>query len=101
MSLVHDKQQEIQELCRAFGVRRLDVFGSVTNHSFDPARSDIDFVVEFLPCDPKTHYEYYFGLLEALELLFNRHIDLVEYPSLRNPYFIEMLEASRETVYAA
>jgi len=100
-ALLKEKQQEIYDLCRTFLVRRLDVFGSVTSQTFDPSRSDIDFVVEFLPCDSKTHYECYFGLLEGLEQLFTRKVDLVEYPSLRNPYFVQALEASREGIYAA
>ncbi len=101
ISLLEQKQKEMVVLCRTFRVLRLDVFGSVTNQRLDPTHSDIDFVVEFLSCDPKTHYECYFGLLEGLEQLFGRQVDLVEYPSLRNPYFIQALEASRESVYAA
>ncbi len=101
IALLEEKQKEIVDLCNTFRVLRLDVFGSVTNHTFDPTHSDIDFVVAFLPCDTKMHYECYFGLLEGLEQVFERQVDLVEYSSLRNPYFIQSLEASRENVYAA
>jgi len=37
----------LTELCRRFGVRRLDLFGSAATGHFDPARSDLDFLVEF------------------------------------------------------
>lgn len=40
-------REEIARLCRAFGVKRLAVFGSATTDRFDPDRSDVDFLVEF------------------------------------------------------
>jgi len=42
-------REELRELCRRFHVRRLDLFGSATGDDFDPARSDLDFLVEFEP----------------------------------------------------
>jgi uncharacterized protein with HEPN domain len=39
----------IAELCRRFGVRRLDLFGSAATGRFDPGSSDLDFLVEFEP----------------------------------------------------
>lgn len=47
MSELDENLGEISRLCRQFGVKRLDVFGSVATEAFDPARSDIDFVVDF------------------------------------------------------
>ena len=37
------------EFCRARGIRKLSLFGSVLRADFDPARSDVDVLVEFLP----------------------------------------------------
>ena len=37
----------LAELCRRFHVRTLDVFGSAVTGRFDPARSDLDFLVQF------------------------------------------------------
>lgn len=101
MSVVNEKQDAIQMLCQRYHVQRLEVFGSVTGEAFDPSCSDIDFVVEFECCSPAVHYECYFGLLEGLEKLFDRHVDLVEYALLRNPYFRETVDETREVVYAA
>ena len=42
-------REELEELCRRFHVRRLDLFGSAASDGFDPARSDLDFLVEFDP----------------------------------------------------
>ena len=41
-------------LCRRHGVARLDVFGSAARGvDFDPARSDVDLLVEFTPSTPR------------------------------------------------
>jgi predicted nucleotidyltransferase len=41
-------------LCRLHGVARLDVFGSAARGvDFDPARSDVDLLVEFAPSTPR------------------------------------------------
>jgi predicted nucleotidyltransferase len=38
------------DLCRRYGVRRLDVFGSAARGAdFDVATSDVDFLVQFGP----------------------------------------------------
>lgn len=42
-------------LCRRHGVARLDVFGSAARGvDFDPARSDVDLLVEFAPSTPRS-----------------------------------------------
>lgn len=40
---------KIAEFCRAHGIRKLSLFGSVVHDDFDPKRSDVDVLVEFLP----------------------------------------------------
>jgi predicted nucleotidyltransferase len=40
--VVSDKLGVLTDLCRKHGVRRLELFGSATTHSFDAARSDLD-----------------------------------------------------------
>jgi hypothetical protein len=46
-------------------------------------------------------FKTYFGLKEALEALFGRSVDLVEPSAIRNPYFKESVERSRESVFEA
>ncbi|MFZ0705022.1 MAG: nucleotidyltransferase family protein [Candidatus Korobacteraceae bacterium] len=98
---IAQKREQISQLCRQFHVRRLALFGSALGGDFDPARSDLDFVVEFEPLPPGTYAETYFGLITELERLFGRKVDLVEEGSIRNPYFRQEIEASQETLYAA
>ena len=98
---IQARQAELAELCRRFHVLRLEVFGSATRLDFDPARSDVDFLVEFEPKSPLMAMDQYFGLKEALEALFLREVDLVEVSAIKNPYLRAGIDLSLETVYAA
>jgi hypothetical protein len=80
-------------------VLRLYVFGSASTDAFDPARSDVDFLVEFGPDVAYGLFGDYLSLKEALELLLGRTVDLVEAPAIRNPYFKEEAERTRVPVY--
>ena len=42
-------RERIAEFCRARGIRKLSLFGSVLRDDFDPARSDVDVLAELLP----------------------------------------------------
>ncbi|HXZ89231.1 MAG TPA: nucleotidyltransferase domain-containing protein [Candidatus Binataceae bacterium] len=96
------RREELQELCRRFHVRRLDVFGSAARgEGFDPARSDLDFLVEFEPLQPGAYVDAYFGLKEGLEELFGRPADLVSAASIRNRYFRQSVERTKAPLYAA
>jgi hypothetical protein len=92
---------ELQDLCRRFGVRRLEIFGSATGEDFDTARSDIDILVAFGSNAGMTPFEQYFGFKEAVERLFGRDVDVVVEGASQNPYFLESLNASRQLVYEA
>jgi predicted nucleotidyltransferase len=100
-TLVTDRQADIADLCRRAGARRLDLFGSAVRDDFDPARSDLDFVVVFNDFAPVAYADAYFSLKEGLELLFARPVDLVVERAIRNPYFRQRLAAERQAVYAA
>ena len=100
ITLIEQHRPAIASLCLRFGVRRLEVFGSAAAGRFDPARSDVDFLVEF-DDDPANLFQRYFGLAEALEQLLGRKVDLVSAGTLRNPYFIASVNRSRQIVYAS
>jgi len=95
-------REELQALCRRFHVRRLDVFGSAARgEDFEPARSDLDFLVEFQPLQPGGYVDAFFGLKEGLEELFGRPVDLISAAAIRNPYFRASVERTRAPLYAA
>lgn len=91
----------LAELCRRCAVKRLDLFGSAAGDGFDPAESDLDFLVEFEDLDPGAYATAYFDLLEGLQSLFEREVDLVAESSITNPYFRESIEQTRMKLYAA
>jgi hypothetical protein len=102
IALVEDKMAEINKLCAKYNVLRLEVFGSAaTGEEFDPERSDFDFLVEFHRTETINAADQYFGLLEELEGVFHRHVDLVESKAMRNPYFIKGVNETRKLLYAA
>ncbi len=91
---------EVSALCRRYGVRKLELFGSATTGTFDPRTSDLDFLIDLDP-DGKSLFHRYFGLNEDLEALFGRKVDLVMVGALENPCFIESVNKTRQMVYAA
>ncbi len=92
---------ELESLCRRFGVRRLELFGSAAAGREVPAESDLDFLVEFDAPPPGAYADAYFGFLESLEALFGRPVDLVVASAIRNPYFLEAVERNKTLLYAA
>lgn len=99
--LVEANVSRLSALCREHQVRRLALFGSALRADFDPHRSGLDFVVEFLPLAPSDHRHAYFGLLAALENLVGRSVDLVEWAAVENPYLRQTIQRTQETLYAA
>ena len=64
--LIEDNRNRLAELCREYGVKKLEVFGSAVSSGFDGQSSDLDFLVEFVPSDPAAHARAYLGLLVAM-----------------------------------
>jgi predicted nucleotidyltransferase len=89
----------LDDLCRKFHVRRLDLFGSAAAGSFDPARSDVDLLVEFEAMAPSVYAKAYFGLCAAMEELLGRPVDLVTEAALANPYLRRRIEGERRALF--
>jgi uncharacterized protein len=100
-TVVVDQLEAVRELCIRNQVRRLELFGSATNGGFDAESSDLDFLVEFKPLIPTDRADAYFGLLAALQDLFQRDVDLVEAEAIHNPYFRKSVDRQRSVLYAA
>lgn len=99
--MIEERRQDLAQLCERFGVRRLELFGSAATGRFDPASSDLDFLVDFEPAVPGVLADHYLGLLTALEDLFGATVDLVMIKAVKNPYFLQGIETSRTLLYAA
>ena len=103
---VTSKLSDIIALCRRFGVRRLEVFGSASGNGetpFDPDRSDVDFLIS----DETPDSEERMGSLApaafmaALEKVLDRPVDVVYDRRIENPYFRRVVDDEREVIYDA
>jgi uncharacterized protein len=96
--IVEHNKNAIMELCRKHRIRALWIFGSATTDAWNPETSDLDFLVDLGPYDDHVHRRY-FGLLQDLEDLTGRPVDLLTVKSVDNPYLREELEETRKLVY--
>jgi len=92
-------EEAIAAFCRKWKVRELSLFGSVIRDDFRPD-SDVDVLVSFEENSGIGLWEMS-DMLDELEAMFGRKVDLVEKEGLRNPYRKKAILESRETVYAA
>lgn len=98
--LVESLREPIIALCKAHGVRQLDVFGSAAREDFDPQHSDFDAVVEF-SSDQHGSLQQYFGLKQQLETLLQRPVDLVELRAMPDTRLKRIIQRSKVPLYAA
>jgi predicted nucleotidyltransferase len=92
---------EIRELCQRLGIRRLDVFGSASFFDGDREPADVDVLVEFGSGTDSPTLRTYFQLVEGLEAILGKPVDVVTVNGLDNPYFRSQVLAQREQLYAA
>lgn len=100
MRLIRRNMAQIVALCEKHKVMQLYVFGSVLTGRFNK-NSDVDFTVVFdkdaLPLS--VYGDNYFEFKFALEDLLKRDVDLVEYNAIKNPYFKEELDETKQMIY--
>ena len=93
-------KEQIHALCQQHNVLELAAFGSVVTDKFSP-ESDIDLLVRFGDVSLDDYADNYFSFCEELEDLLNRKVDLVVDKSVRNPYFKEEIEETKQLLFAA
>jgi hypothetical protein len=99
--MLAESSLDVEKLCRKFHVRRLEIFGSALEETFDPTSSDLDLLVEFEALPPGEYPNAFFAFKEAMERLFGLPVDLVVASAIRNPYFRQSIEQSKALLYAA
>jgi predicted nucleotidyltransferase len=99
--LLERQRAAIAAACQRHGVRRLEVFGSALRDDFDPARSDVDLLVEFVAMEGYARVDAYFGLLEDLRVVLGREVDLVMSGAVRNRFIVRDIEQTKQMLYAA
>jgi len=90
--------EDIEALCRRYGVRELALFGSAARGSAG-ADSDVDLLVEFAP-DVSVGFMTLSRMQRELAALLGRPVDLVPKNGL-SPTIAESVLAEAEVVYAS
>ncbi len=98
--IVAAKRAEIAVLCRRYGVRRLDLFGSAARGTDFTDESDIDLLIEYEPGRAPS-WGPLFDLRDAFSELFGRDVDFVMVKAVKNPYLRASIERSREPLFGA
>ena len=91
VTMLEDKREALEALCRRFGVAGLEVFGSVLRDDFRAGES----------ADPYVIAHAYFDLLDELRALFRVEVDLVMTGAVKNRYLAREIERTKQPLYAA
>ncbi|MCD4793535.1 MAG: nucleotidyltransferase domain-containing protein [Bacteroidales bacterium] len=95
---IQDKKDKINKACKKYHVSLLYIFGSVLTKKFNKD-SDIDFIVYFEQIPILDYADNFFDFIIELEKILNRKVDLVSGKAMKNPYFIEEVEKTKQLVY--
>ena len=98
MKVFEGKRESIAALCSANHVRTLFAFGSAVRDDMTED-SDIDLLVDIESSDPVEYTDNYFNLLEQLQELLNRPIDLLESRGLKNRFLKMEIDKTKVPLY--
>jgi predicted nucleotidyltransferase len=91
----------IEQVCRRFGVKRLDLFGSALDDDYRMGDSDLDLLVEFEPMEPYARVQAYYALREELERSLGTVVDLVVSGAVKNAVIAAEIRRTKRLLYAA
>ena len=105
------RADEVAVICREIGVKRLELVGrAAAGVNFDPKRTGIEFLVEFLPGSEQPWMGEFSELVERLAELYSRSVEdvhLVDERVLKepeqpgNPEYWRWIDSTRKLVYQA
>ena len=101
IDLVANKREEIAALCRQYGIQRLDLFGSAATGAFDPATSDLDFVVDLGEYDDNVHRRYLDLIAGLQDILKREEMDVLTADTIRDPFLLAAIDQDRVRLYDA
>lgn len=98
--IVKENKKFLDQIFKSHRIERAYLFGSALKKDFNK-NSDLDFLIKFEDSlhDPLEKGEIWWNLHDMLRDLFNREIDIITENSLKNPYFIEELEQTKQLNY--
>lgn len=90
---------KIEEFCRRWKIVEFSLFGSALREDFGPD-SDVDVLVTFAPDAEHSLFDRV-QMVEELEEIFGRHVDLAQEKLLENPFRRREILRTKELIYAA
>ena len=90
----------IRSACARHSVSTLALVGSAARADFDPQRSDIDVLVDFIDADI-NYFRAFMGLRDELAAILGRNVDVISRRALRNPLLLKSLEQDAIPLYPA
>ena len=88
----------LSNFCQRWGISEFAFFGSVLREDFN-ADSDVDVLIRLDHSKPHKPWDW-IDIIDQLEQMFGRKVDLVSADRLDNPFFRRVVLAEREVVYA-
>ncbi len=98
MNVIETKKEKLIQLCEAYKVKELYMFGSILTDKFSET-SDIDLLISFSKVELLEYFDNYMDFKEELEKLLHRQIDLVEDQAIRNPVFRSVVDREKQLIY--
>ena len=92
-------KEKIKEFCLRWNIIEFSLFGSVLRDDFD-LDSDVDVLVSLSEEADLDLYDW-ITMIEELEEIFGREVDLAEKSTLRNPFRRHAILTNREIIYAS
>jgi predicted nucleotidyltransferase len=92
-------QKKIEDFCLKWKISEMALFGSVLSDEFHPD-SDIDVLVSFKDDDGWGLFDFV-DMIDELQAIFGRKVDLIGKDSLRNPFRRKAILDNNEVIYAA
>ena len=97
-----DYSEEITNLCKRYNVKYFGLRGSsYDQENIGIEESEICFLVEFFPMEPKEYGRCYFGLEKELEELFSREVILCDLTGITLPEMLRQLTKRKTDIYKA
>lgn len=103
-----EKLPALRELCVKRRLQSVWLFGSaVSEDAFDPSKSDVGLLVEFLDPDLGPWMKRYFDFKRECEELFGSGVDLMFHSAVNDPasrvspYLRSTIQASKVPMYVA
>ena len=91
-------KSDIENICKRYNVKKLLLFGSALSNNFNSS-SDVDLIIEFT--NSKNGIKKFMNVINELESLFNKKVDLVMNKALENKRLRKHIYSNTRKLYEA